>query len=91
MPNSYPRDDALGLLDTPHLRCVQNKGGLALDLLAEAVRVQHLVDIRVRTRRGGTGGHSERLQRSKAIILSPLAAQGVWHRGKHTQEELRHY
>lgn len=55
MPNSYPRDDALGLLDAPHLRRVQNEGGLALDLLAEAVRVQHLVDIRVRTRRGGMG------------------------------------
>lgn len=40
---SYPRDDALGLPDAPHLRGVQNEGGLALDLLAEAVRVQHLV------------------------------------------------
>lgn len=42
MPKSYSRNDALGLPDTPHLRCVQNEGGLALDLLPEAVRVQHL-------------------------------------------------
>lgn len=49
MPKSYSRNDALGLLDAPHLRCVQNEGGLALDLLTETVRVQHLADRGVRT------------------------------------------
>lgn len=39
---TYPRNDTLSLPDAPHLRCVQNKGGFALDLLAEAVRVQNL-------------------------------------------------
>lgn len=45
---SYSRDDALGLPDTPHLRCVQNEGGLALHLLTETVRVQHLMEGGVR-------------------------------------------
>lgn len=45
---SYSRDDALGLPDAPHLRCVQNEGGLALHLLTETVRVQHLMEGGVR-------------------------------------------
>lgn len=39
---TYPRNDTLSLPDAPHLRCVQNEGSFALDLLAEAVRVQNL-------------------------------------------------
>lgn len=37
-----PRNDPLGLPDAPHLRGVQDEGGLALHLPTEAVRVQHL-------------------------------------------------
>lgn len=39
---SYSGNDTLRLPDAPHLRCVQNEGGLALDLLAEAVGVENL-------------------------------------------------
>lgn len=52
LTKSYSRNDALGLPDAPHLRCVQDESSLALDLLTEAVRVQHLVD-----KRGGVRKH----------------------------------
>lgn len=50
----YPRNDTLGLPDTPHLRRVQNEGCLALDLLTEAVRVQNLEGTQWREKTGQT-------------------------------------
>lgn len=66
---SYSRDDALGLPDAPHLRGVQNEGGLALDLLAEAVRVQHLVAVGFRTRREEEEEDEERGEEAKQVSI----------------------
>lgn len=39
---TYTRNYPLGLLDTSHLRGVQDECGSTLYLLTEAVRIQHL-------------------------------------------------